>query len=148
MLSLPVSEELRLPALPHHAGQARMFIRQHALRLGFAAGPSSEIEVAVGEAVANAIEHGCKARSTSQETGTCEVVVAALWDGEVFVVSVTDDGPGFAPQAAPRTEASDAEAERGRGLLMMELLMDEVQFFHAPGGMTVRMSRRLHPARS
>ena len=89
------------------------------------------IEVAVREALANAIEHG------NSGDARRPVRVAAQVDGGVLEVTVVDDGAGFDPSAVPDPRAHEHRlAPRGRGLLLMRSLVDEVAF--APGRVVLR----------
>lgn len=94
---------------------------------------SYELSVALSEACANAVEHGVGARSD-------EFRVTAYLDGDVCRIEVADSGPGFSPavRRGPRGAlapdgAVDAEAETGRGLLMIECLTDSVQVANRQG---------------
>ncbi|MEZ6105268.1 MAG: ATP-binding protein [Pirellulaceae bacterium] len=56
-------------------------------------------------------------------------------------MEITDEGSGFDPNAVPDpTEDENLEKTSGRGLLMMELYMSEVNFNDQ--GNSVRMKRR------
>lgn len=94
------------------------------------------IELALQEAVANGIRHGCRGDSTKQVQ--CSVSIDA--DGEVLIV-VRDPGHGF----DPATVANPLEPENmlkpsGRGIFLINGLMDEVQY--ADGGRELQMKKR------
>lgn len=74
-----------------------------------------EIELAVGEAITNAAEHGLE-RSGFFEVG------CLLENDDEFVVEVRDSGPAFdADEARPRPPS-----DRGFGIQLMHYLMDRV----------------------
>lgn len=127
---------LHLPNVPQSSAPARAFVCGHARSWGFSPGALSDIALAVGEAVSNSLEHGCQGSSSA----SC-VFVSLSWDGKAMVVRVRDEGPGFDPEAVHT--ADSPLAERGRGLLLMSLLMDRVEHVRLPTGMEVRMEKRL-----
>lgn len=86
----------------------------------------SEILVATGEAAANAIEHGSESADRSFQ-------VSGLAAGGEVELTVIDSGHW-------RPSRADG---RGRGLVMMRALMDDVEVSPGPDGTTVRMRRTL-----
>jgi anti-sigma regulatory factor (Ser/Thr protein kinase) len=85
-----------------------------------------EITLACDEAVTNAIEHACNPGTPRFE------LRGVLSDGHVEV-EVRDHGHWRA----------EREDDRGRGLGLMEALMDEVHVQPSAEGTTVRMRRRI-----
>jgi anti-sigma regulatory factor (Ser/Thr protein kinase) len=94
------------------------------------------VHLALGEAVANAIRHGC-----AQDRSLAVEVWCALGDAEL-VLEVHDPGPGFDPDQVATAEV-DRLVPGGLGLHLMRALMDEVQFTFRPGGTAVRMRKRV-----
>ena len=86
----------------------------------------AEILIASGEAAANAIEHGSDSPERSFQ------VSGLASDGEVELT--VRDGGHWRPSRADG---------RGRGLVMMRALMDDVDVSPGPQGTTVRMRRTL-----
>jgi anti-sigma regulatory factor (Ser/Thr protein kinase) len=94
------------------------------------------VELAVQEAVANGIRHGCRGDST--KTVQCSVACDA--SGEV-IITVRDPGQGFDLEAIPNPlEPDNLLKPSGRGIFLINGLMDEVQF--ADGGRQVRMRKK------
>jgi anti-sigma regulatory factor (Ser/Thr protein kinase) len=85
-----------------------------------------DITIATGEACANAIEHAYGARPARFE------VEGTFKDGAVQLC-VRDSGNWRAPRGA----------HRGRGLQLIEALMEDVEVVRGERGTEVRMSRRL-----
>ena len=90
---------------------------------------SYDLAVALSEACANAVEHGSGRRTD----GSDGYLVTACIDGDTCHIEVTDAGPGFPGDGAPRTPspvttAEAAEVEAGRGLFLIESLADGVRF--------------------
>ena len=104
--------------------------------MGIATGSEFEIETALREALANAIEHGCQSEATKkvQCCVTCED------SGEVLIV-VRDPGPGFEPSEVESPTAGPALlSDHGRGIYLINQLMDEVQFER--DGREIQMRKR------
>ena len=94
------------------------------------------IELALQEAVANAIRHGCRGDSTQQLECTVNIDGA----GEVMI-TVRDPGPGFDPQAVADPLAPENVLKpSGRGIFLINGLMDDVEF--ADGGRELRMRKK------
>ncbi len=126
--------ELRIPPDARHARTVREAI------MGFAAlndVDDADLEAllfAVGEALANAIEH-------AQAAGDIEVITEV--DETRVVATVMDYGRGFSHIPQGQTPLPDALAERGRGIPIMQRCTD---FFHVrsvPGGGTTVILGRL-----
>jgi serine/threonine-protein kinase RsbW len=100
-----------------------------------------EIGMAVQEALANAILHGCK----QSEALTVSVEVATNDEGTTIVIR--DQGPGFdVTQVRDPASVNGRVAQSGRGLAMMRAYMDDVAFTR--GGSEVRMQKRWKTAQS
>jgi serine/threonine-protein kinase RsbW len=95
-----------------------------------------KIELALREALANAIRHGCKLDSTKkvQCCVTCDA------SGEILIV-VRDPGAGFDLGAVPDPRDEQNRMKTGgRGVFLINELMDEVRY--ADGGREVSMLRK------
>jgi serine/threonine-protein kinase RsbW len=100
------------------------------------AGKEFEVEMALREALANAIIHGCKedAREMVQFCVACD-------ESRGILIVVRDPGPGFDPSAIPSPIVGESVySEHGRGIYLINQLMDEVRFEH--GGTEIRMRKR------
>lgn len=94
------------------------------------------VELALQEAVANAIRHGCGGDASKQ----LECSVNCEDSGEV-VITVRDPGNGFDPQAVPNPlDPDNILKPGGRGIFLINGLMDEVQY--ADGGRELQMRKR------
>jgi serine/threonine-protein kinase RsbW len=95
-----------------------------------------EIEIAIHEALANAVIHGNHESPEKRVYLTCRCSM----DGEV-VITVRDEGVGYDSSAVPDpTEPQRLLQPGGRGLHLMKALMDEVSF--EENGTVVRMRKR------
>lgn len=94
------------------------------------------VELALEEALANAIRHGCR-EDPSKQLQCCVTIDER---GEVVIV-VRDPGTGFDPGCVPDPLAPENVLKpSGRGVYLINQLMDEVSF--ADGGREVRMRKR------
>src|SRR6202140_3008666 len=87
-------------------------------------GKEEFVELALREAVSNAILHGNRldARKLVHVRCCCEGAKGVF-------ISVRDQGHGFDPNTVPNPLAvENLEAEHGRGIHLMKLAMDEVSF--------------------
>jgi anti-sigma regulatory factor (Ser/Thr protein kinase) len=101
-----------------------------------AAGKEFEVEIALREALANAIEHGCQ----GDPGKSIQCCVAADESGDLVVV-VRDPGPGFDPARVPDPrEGSALFRDGGRGIHLINEFMDEVRFAH--DGREIQMRKR------
>ena len=97
------------------------------------------VEMAVREAVTNAVVHG----NQEDEAKSVEVILNCH-DNELEV-EVRDQGPGFDPQDIPDpTDPANLLKTSGRGISLMRTFMDDIQWLPtAEGGTAVRMIKRL-----
>ena len=90
---------------------------------GCAAGKELDVEIALREALANAIKHG--ANGDSSKTIECRVTCG---DPGILIV-VRDPGNGFDPSAVPDPLIGEnIFSNHGRGIFLINKLMDEVKF--------------------
>ena len=95
-----------------------------------------QVELALQEALANAIRHGCKGDPSRQ----VQCVVNCDTEGEVVIV-VRDPGAGFDATTVPDPLAGENVLKSsGRGIFLINQLMDEVAF--KDGGRELRMRKR------
>ena len=87
-------------------------------------GKSFEIETAIREALANAIVHGCK----EDHDQTVRVSVGCD-EARGMIIVVRDPGSGFDPSTLPSPiVGKQVFSEHGRGIFLINQLMDEVRF--------------------
>lgn len=87
-------------------------------------GKDMEIGLALQEALANAIVHGCQ--SDPAKTVTCRVEFPQ--PAQMLIV-VRDSGPGFEPKEVPDPlSAEGLVSSHGRGIRLIRGLMDEAHY--------------------
>ena len=101
-----------------------------------APGREDHIELALTEALANAVVHGAK--SDPSKIIECDVACDAQHG---ILIVVRDPGPGFDPtKIADPCQGENVYADHGRGIYLINQLMDEVQFHK--NGTEIRMLKR------
>jgi serine/threonine-protein kinase RsbW len=111
---------------------ARHGIAGFAAECGFSEEEVSDIRLAAGEALSNAVEHGCK-------TAARRILVDCRFDDHELAIEIRDRGSGF-PEPSDRSSVEPDDRGRGFGIFLMRRLMDEVSF--ARNGRVVRLVRR------
>ena len=96
------------------------------------------LELAVTEALNNAVLHGCK---ENEEDG---ITLRWNWSEDTLAVTVHDPG-NFMPAPGYDALPEDPLAEGGRGHFLMANLMDHVDHFQADGHHVIELKKRLGP---
>jgi len=128
----------RFLAVPTSATKARSAVSTFAASHGFSGDALCDVETSVGEAVANAIEHGNRMRGV--------FTVACSFASGTLTIEVCDGGAGFddSTKPAPDTAERRTPSLRGYGLFLMRSLMNRVSF--KDGGTTVILEKQLNCA--
>ncbi|MGA7474211.1 MAG: ATP-binding protein [Candidatus Sulfotelmatobacter sp.] len=99
-------------------------------------GKEDAIELALQEALANAVIHGAR----EDPTKVVECLVSSDQERGILIV-VRDPGTGFAPEAIPAcTVGENVYSNHGRGIFLINQLMDKVEF--RKNGTEIRMVKR------
>jgi len=125
-------DELEITGQGRKLVAVRKFIDKMAEESGFNETDKFDIKVAVGEACANAIEHG------SPRGKRDKVRVSFIFENDYAIIEVIDEGI-----FKPRFPSFDSQLNyRGRGIPFMLALMDEVEIKERKGGTTVRLVKK------
>ncbi len=128
--------DLTLPARREAVDPAVQKIMAEVRKTNRVAGKEDAIELALSEALANAVVHGCQCDPT--KTVECCVVCD---DKRGVVIVVRDPGTGFDPASVPTpTAAENIFSDHGRGVYLMNQLMDEVRYHK--NGTEIHMVKR------
>jgi serine/threonine-protein kinase RsbW len=124
---------LSVPATPQSISAITTAISEILVKLDVPENKRFEIDLAVQEALANAVVHGCN-RDASKMI-RCRLNKDQ--QGHI-VITVTDPGPGFNPaKLADPKQPENLYGDHGRGVYLIRQLMDEVQFDR--GGSEIKM---------
>jgi serine/threonine-protein kinase RsbW len=81
------------------------------------------IRLALEEAVVNAIKHGNRLDANKQVHVICKSTPEKIW------IKVSDEGPGFDPDAVPDcTDEEHIDSPNGRGIMLMRNFMSHVEY--------------------
>ena len=120
----------KVTAITSFADQLMRFI----LKFRIADGSETDIEMALHEALANAVIHGNGESSFKRIYVTCRCYT----DGEVSI-TVRDEGRGFDSSAVlDPTFRENLLLTHGRGIYLMKTLMDQVSFEEDGAVVTMR----------
>ena len=132
-MPLGIDLQLVLPRDNATVPLVRHILQSTLTEFGVRADCVGDVLLAVTEASANVIEHSA---------GDDEYEVKVSVDEQRCEIRVIDAHNGFDPAVADGFPGS--EAERGRGLLLMQALMDGLEFESEPEtGMVVRLTKDL-----
>ena len=132
------TSELSLPSRIDTIATAAAAVAEFVGRSGISDDAAFGIDMAVREAVTNAVLHG----NRQDDDKTVDITLKSSPDA--VEISVHDQGPGFNPEAVPDPTAKENILKAsGRGIFFMRSFMDEVDWLIRPGGgTTVRMLKR------
>jgi serine/threonine-protein kinase RsbW len=130
--------EIKLPSRLESIDEAVMQAIEFAKSVGFSEEEAYPIDMAVREAVANAVKHGNLLDETKQ------VEIALSSSDKDLEISVRDFGEGFAVDEIPDpTNPENLLKANGRGILFIRTFMDEVEWFpHPEGGTVIKMTKK------
>ena len=125
-------QELSLPSSLDSVEKAAIEAGNFAKGVGFSDESIYAIDMAVREAVANAVKHG----NLLDESKSVEITFSDLPKG--LEITVRDFGTGFAVEEIPDpTNPENLLKATGRGILFMRNFTEEVEWYEHPEGGTV-----------
>lgn len=132
------TSELILPSRIESVAEAAEAVAKFIGRLGLGEEIAFGVDMAVREAVTNAVLHGNKQQLEKTVEVTLSNTTSAL------EITIRDHGVGFDPGSVPDpTDPQNLMKSNGRGILFMNTFMDEIQWLrHDEGGTVVRMIKR------
>ena len=112
------------PSTRQGLNQAVESVMGMARRCGCAGDYEADLEIAVREALANAMIHGNAFQDSKRIFLRCYGAPT-----DALLILVRDEGNGFDPDEVPDPRTADRmQLQHGRGLLLMRTLMDYVEF--------------------
>lgn len=125
--------DIRIPGDPNAISGVTDAITETLTKLDVPEEKRMEIALAVQEALANAVIHGCNSDPSLEVR--CRLQRGAK--GQIMI-TVTDPGPGFQPESVSNPKQSEnLYQDHGRGVYLIRQLMDEVHFEN--GGNQIKM---------
>ncbi len=121
-----------IPLAADTDGSVRKRVTELAQSMPFTQDEVDDIRLAVGEAVSNAVRHGCRDRHLDKLTVCC------TGDAEKLVIEIHNPGEPFDPGAIPDPEP-DSLREGGMGIFFMKTAMHDVRYGFDETGTTVTM---------
>jgi anti-sigma regulatory factor (Ser/Thr protein kinase) len=135
MSSSEAAIDFRVPPQPHLSRMVREGVLDFARGRGVGEDDLAHFLTALGEALANAMEHA-KAEGP--------IVIEVRIGSDRIVASVQDNGIGFAGELVVNPELPSFDSERGRGLPIMRRCCDIFALNSSPGkGTAVVLGRYL-----
>lgn len=105
---------------------------------GLSSEQSDNMAIALTELVINAIVHG------NNRDKKKKVTLQAVLNEQGVQVSIEDEGPGFNPDDLPNpTNPQNIWKEHGRGIFLVQNLIDEVNFKQTSEGMKIILTEYL-----
>jgi serine phosphatase RsbU (regulator of sigma subunit)/anti-sigma regulatory factor (Ser/Thr protein kinase) len=132
-----LTRELVIPNEPQRTREVRQFVADFLADLRAPMESTYDVLLAVGEAAGNAAKYGAR------KDARTELRVRCVLEGQNARVVVADEGPGFDLEAVQSGNSPDPFASGGRGLFLMDQLMDEVEVDTSGSGTTVTMTRKI-----
>jgi serine/threonine-protein kinase RsbW len=129
--------ELSIPSKLESVETVSSEVKEATAKIGFNEDDANWIELAVHEAIINAIAHGNKYSENKN------VDVKFITEDDSLTVIIRDRGEGFDPSQLPDpTDIDNLLKPSGRGIFYMRTFMDEVEHsLHPEGGSIVRLKK-------
>ena len=128
---------LQIPGEMRYVSVARQAVEAVTEQLQLPGDARVAVKLAVGEACNNAVQH---AKRDECRDGSVLIACRALPDA--LEIDVTNQGNGFHPPVSAAMPDGADLAEHGRGMALMEMMMDSVEYLSENGNTIVRMRKR------
>jgi serine/threonine-protein kinase RsbW len=129
-------QRMKVPHGPEHLSRARRWLSEALAPLHLPQPTVEALTVALSEATTNAMVHGGR----EQERPPIEL---HCWlEPERLVIEVESEGEPFVPEEIRLPEVTDWHP-RGRGLFLMQQLVDHLEFLPRERGVRVRLIKQL-----
>lgn len=130
---------LRVAGTTSELARVRKAVSAWSAQAGLDEARTRRLQLAVDEAIANAIEHGMTDTSRGRIT-----VSRSIQEGQV-TITVRYRGDRFDPTVAPARPAAESlrqRAEHGYGLLLIRGLVDDAAYRYSRGVNEVQLTKR------
>jgi serine/threonine-protein kinase RsbW len=139
--------QIRIPSMPAFVGAVRQAVDVVSEQLHLPADARNAVKLAVGEACNNAVSHGrrsapCTAEIVDAIAGPMVLIVCRA-DAEIMEIDVVNESAGGPVVSnASSMPSPESLAEHGRGMALMEMVMDSVEYTANGECTVVRMRKR------
>lgn len=116
--------QINIPCLISYVSVVRQAVSALAEILLFSPEDCSAIKLAVGEACNNAVLYSAPLPDGSLP----QVILVCEVSPEALDIKITNQGENFLPVPSAKMPEPDALSEHGRGMALMELMMDQVEY--------------------
>lgn len=117
---------------------ARQTVDALSEQLHLSTGDRAAVKLAVGEACNNAVLHS----PLPHHPGVLPTVsVACRVFPDALEIDVCNEGNGFHPTPGAKMPTAELLSEHGRGMALMEMMMDSVEYLSVNGNTVVRMRK-------
>jgi serine/threonine-protein kinase RsbW len=107
-------------------------------KMGFSSEQTDNMAIALTELAVNAMVHGNK------EDPKKKITFHAIFGENTLQVSIKDEGDGFNPaKLADPTNSNNILKEHGRGIFLVQNLIDEVRFDASESGMIIILTEKV-----
>ncbi len=133
------SDSLTFPSTTDQVAKADEFLETWLRKIGVPEDTIANLAIAVTELVNNAIVHGNRLKKNKK------VTVSLIYVSGVIKITIADEGEGFNPENIPDPLAEEnLLKEIGRGIFIVNSLIDEVKFQFPPeGGTKVTITKNI-----
>lgn len=131
---------LTLDARPENLALTRLALAGVAANAGAPREVVSDLKLAVTEACTNVIQHAYGG------AGTGSIVVRFSGESGTIAIEVEDSGSGFEPGASPGGAGRNGSGN-GMGLMIIQVLTDELEIASTGAGTRLRLVKRFSPER-
>ncbi|MBN2410422.1 ATP-binding protein [candidate division KSB1 bacterium] len=129
--------EIAIPSEPDKIHYVEAETEKLAKKLGFDEDTCDNLGIAVTEVVANAITHGNKKDKTKK------VYIKYVFSDKVLKIHIRDEGRGFKPEnIANPLEPENIYKESGRGIFIVNTLMDDVKYLFDRNGSEIILIKK------
>jgi serine/threonine-protein kinase RsbW len=142
--------QICIPAHLSYIGVVRRAMDALGEQLDLSADDRSALKLAVGEACNNAVQYGNFddgfGNGDGEPAKQQNIGIACRLLAEAIEIEIVSEGSGFQPAPGDYTMPSaESMAENGRGLALIELMMDSVEYLTIDGKHVVRLRKMRTP---
>jgi serine/threonine-protein kinase RsbW len=129
---------LEIPSDPNNLITIEEFVNYFCRDVNLSEEKIANVLLAVTEAATNAMKHANKCDVNKM------VYIDAFVEDSKLIIQITDEGEGFDPEEIPDpTEPENLLKDSGRGVYLMRVYMDNLEYKRTPTGMMLTLSIKI-----